>query len=180
MNAEIISVLEQFYPPEPSVEEVLERVHSAIALSKEAWALPYRKTLVDALDELSDTLSKGLEYDQLPLRAAPSPWKPFVSDHKARMQRWRRAAKYGVEQQDLESEISKGFLRQGHRDTIKLALEHFREGNPHKALRQLKLEDIKFAEPEKAHKAIEADLREYFTEKWGSPEAAWDIDGDDQ
>ncbi|RVM15121.1 Arc family DNA-binding protein [Sinorhizobium meliloti] len=174
MNAEIVAALETFYPPEPTLEDVLEKVHTAIAQSNKAWGMPYRQTLIDALDELSDTLTKGLEVDQRPLVTVPV--KFDLPEFSERMRRWRRAKKYGVEQQDLEDEIKKGFLRKYHHDTIKFALEHFREGNPEKALRQLKLADIKFAEPEKAYRAIESDLRDYFTENWGSPEAPWDHD----
>lgn len=173
MNAELVAVLEQYYPPEPTLDEIVDRVHSAIDLANQPWAFPYRKVLVDALDQLSERLTKGIEFEQAPARVAP-PADPLPG-YGERIRRWRRAQKYGVEQADLEDEIRKGLLRRYQADTVQIALNHFSERHPDRALRMLKLDNIKFENPEAAHAAIEKDLRAYFEENWGDPET-WEPD----
>lgn len=175
MNAEIVAALEVLFPPEPTLEDVVEKVHSAIALASHPWTLPYRRVLIDALDELSDRLTKGIEYDQFraPFRAAGSDWEKTGD----RLRRWQRVKKYGVEQKDLEEEIRKGMLHSYNQGTAKFALEHFKEGDYDSALRQLRLHDMTFEQPEQAYRAIEQGLRAHYLENWGDPDAPWEPDG---
>ncbi|NMG39912.1 Arc family DNA-binding protein [Chelativorans sp. ZYF759] len=175
MNSEIVTALEAYYPPEPTLEDVLESVHSAISKAHAASNIPYRQVLVDALDELSDRLASGLEPDQyvqrLPLKGMED-WEK-VSD---RMVRWRRVQKYGVATDDLERELDRGLLKKFGGDTIYAAIRAMEEGKPERALKWFRLGEVKFAEPEAAYAAIERWLKEYYRENWGDPDAPppWD------
>lgn len=171
-NAEIIQALEQVYPPDPSVEDVLERVHAAIAMS-ETVAFPYRKVLIDALDDLSARLSAGLEFGQFRARTLPDEYQR-ATDHAERWTRWRRAKRHGVEQADLERELAKGMLHKLGEDRIRSAIRLFKTKQPERALKLLRLDEIVFAKPDAALNAIETDLRAFYADNWGDPDEAWE------
>ncbi|WP_292594376.1 Arc family DNA-binding protein [Mesorhizobium sp.] len=172
LQAEITQALEQFYPPAPSVYDVLEKVHAAIELSERAGDYPYRQALVEALDEFSERLSSGLEQDQF-RSTTLRPSAVRQEEVLDRLARWERAKKYGVEQSDLERELARGLLRRRSRNNVKSALEEFKKGNTRMGLHLLMLDGIKFADPEAAYRAIEADLLAYYHEKWGDPYVPW-------
>lgn len=178
MNAEIILALEHYFPPEPSLEDVIERVHSAIDQAKITGGLPYRQVLIDALESLSERLTSGLEFDQHTPRLPPKGMED-LDKAMGRMDRWRRAREYGVETEDLKRELERGLLRRHGADTIQAAIQKFEEGKPEVALKWFRLGETKFAEPEKAHAAILEWLRDYYTENWGDPAEPWSPDGEE-
>ncbi|MDW9773062.1 Arc family DNA-binding protein [Sinorhizobium meliloti] len=180
MNAEIILALEHYFPPEPSLEEVIDRVHVAIEQAKSSGSLPYRQVLIEALDTLSDRLSSGLEFDQ---HASRLPNKGMEDWDKtmARMDRWRRAREHGVETEDLKRELERGLLRRHGADTIQAAIQKIEEGKPEVALKWFRLGDVKFAEPEKAHAAMLEWLKDYYAENWGDPsDEPWSLPDEEE
>ncbi|MER8846791.1 Arc family DNA-binding protein [Mesorhizobium australicum] len=176
MNAEIVQALDQFFPPEPSIEQILERVHATIDMASKANSLPYRKVLLDALAQLSDRLASGLEFDQFESRTLP-PHSGRMGETVDRINRWRRAKEHGVEQVDLERELQRGLLKGLGGSRTNQVIADFREGKIDRALRGLRLDTVKFADPTAAHKAIETYLRSYYEENWGDPDAPW-VPGD--
>ena len=179
MNTEIIYALEALYPPEPDVFDVLSSVHRAIDVAQHADAMPYRDQLVKALDEFSERLSSGLEFDQFRPPYAGPPLDP-TGALVARMDRWNRAREIGVEQADLEREIARGLLRKMRGDTVRQAIEYFDAGQPDRALGMYRLHEVHFADKDAAHKAIETDLRAFYEENWGDIDETppWEEDGE--
>lgn len=165
MNAEIVQALEQFFPAEPTIEDVLDKVHAAISQAKSVNGLPYRQVLVDTLDELSERLSSGIEFKQTFARTEP-PHAAGIEQLMRRLDRWRRAEKHGVEQDDLERELQRGLLHHIGRDRASTAIQRFKEGRPEKAMSVLRLESVKFADVGAAYTAIEDDLRQYYEKNW--------------
>lgn len=179
MNAEIIAALETFYPEEPSIEEVLDRVHGAIDMATHADNLPYRKVLLSALDELSERLSSGLEFDQF---RAPLIGEPYsqATNFLTRLRRWRRAQEHGVETDDVERELKRGMLRKLRGNRVKQLLEWFDQGKGDRVLKSLYLDNINFADRDAALKLIEQDLRAYFAENWEVNYKEWSPFGEDE
>lgn len=179
MNAEIVVALEQVFPPEPTVQDVLEKVHGAINLAKTRSVIPYREELVESLDKLSELIAEGLEPEQFsPSTPAFTPDDKFIN----RFKRWKRAQKYGVEQSDLEHELENGLFDHLRKDRLQNAIRQFKKGRPDNALIHLGLRGVKFKEPEKAYAAIEAHIREFFNANWGDPDTSdseWKFDLDD-
>lgn len=176
MNAEIVQALEHFFPPEPTVEDVLDRVHTALNLAESARGMPYRQVLINALDGFAERVARGLEFGQFPNRTGlghASDLSSFID----RMERWKRAQEYGVEQGDLERELERGMLADLSRDYTQAALLHFKRGRHPAAMKLLRLEHVKFAEPNAAYAAIEADLRRRYEHRWGNPDETYDPDG---
>lgn len=171
MNAEILQALEQHFPPQPSIFEVLERVHEAIDLAQQSNGLPYRRMLIESLDELSERVSSGLETDQFVSMTLPNHHKQ-MSDFTARFKRWKRASEYGVELSDLKRELERGLFANAGHDKIALAIKSFKEGDVNAALKLFRLDKTKFAEPEKSYQAIEDHLRNFYAENWGPPDSA--------
>ncbi len=176
MNAEVVQALEQMFPPEPSMLEIIERIHSAIDQAQTAGAMPYRKVLVDALDKLSERLASGIEFDQWPASKTFPQNAEHLGDTLDRFKRWKRATEHGVELNDLQRELQRGLLKHFGRDTVGRALQWLRDGEPDRALSALRLTNIKFAEPEAALKAIEDALKTRYAENWGDPETAGEED----
>ncbi|MBY3086082.1 Arc family DNA-binding protein [Rhizobium laguerreae] len=169
MNAEIVQALEQMFPPEPTVEEVLEKVHSALTLAKSSF-VPYRKPLVDSLEELTERLASGIEFDQFRSKTLPPYYKADFDNRMAAIYRMRRAQKEGVETADLERELSRGLLHRVGRDEMQAAIMRLAEGKRDLAMQILRLRDVKFADADSAFAAIEKDLRDFYEENWGDPE----------
>jgi plasmid stability protein len=166
MNTEVVATLEANYPPEPDVFDVLDSVHRAIDQAQNVNALPYREALIRSLDQFSERLASGFEFAQHQQAAPRSTFN--VGDILHRKERWERAAGgEGVLQIDLERELKRGLLRTVRGDAARQALEYFAEGKPLLALRIFRLQDVKFAEPEQAYLAMEADLMAFYEENWG-------------
>jgi hypothetical protein len=169
MNAEIVAALETFYPEEPTVEEVLDRVHEAIELAQNASKIPYRKLLIDALDQLSDRIIDGMEPDQF---RAP----PIVADVKwgmdyiARQRRWKRAQLHGVETQDFERELHRGMLAQIAGDRVLQYINWIDAGLGDRALHSLGLAETKFVDKDAALNALRNALEKIYRQKWGDPD----------
>lgn len=179
MNAEIVAALETFYPEEPTVEELLDRVHAAIEQSKHTDNVPYRKLLVQALEEFSDRVSSGLEFDQYRAPHIGEPYKNSA-DWMLRAKRWRRVQETGVEQADLERELKRGLLHKAPGDMVRRALLLLRRGDAARALRLFRLQEVKFADPNAAIRAIQADLETFYQENWGDIDnPPWDKDADE-
>lgn len=169
MNAEIIQALEYFFPPEPSIEDVLTKIHDSIDLAKRNDTIPYRKLLIDSLDQLSNRIAIGLEPNQSRLTTTP---QVFDNNFLARFKRWQRVKEYGVEQTDLENELKKGMFYELQGGRIQTAIHNFKNKKPERALISLGLKDVKFREPEKAYKAIEKYIRNLYENNWGDPDDA--------
>lgn len=58
----------------------------------------------------------------------------------------------------MEREIGRGLLRTAGRRQVREAIRYFRNEKPDDALSILRLDRIKFADPEAAHPAIESHL----------------------
>ncbi|ESZ37373.1 Arc family DNA-binding protein [Mesorhizobium sp. L2C067A000] len=170
MNAEIVQALEEVFPPEPDVIDVLDQVHRAIEAANYARGMPYRTQLIDALDKLSERLTSGLEFDQYAPKTRP-PGSENVDGFVDRIRRWRRASATGVETSDLQRELTRGMLDRLGRDVTRTVIARFKEGRPEHALKILRLADVRFADPEAAVRAITDHLRKYFADNWGDPDA---------
>lgn len=173
MNAEIIQALEQMFPPEPDVIDVLDRVHRAIRQATNADRVPYRAELIDALDKLSERLSAGLEFDQYQPKTLPQSAER-LDDHMSRMDRWRRVEASGVETSDLKRELDRGMFDRIGRDRISSALEQFRRGRVDHAFKILRISDIKFSNQATAVEAIVEHLRRFYEENWGDPDVPYE------
>lgn len=176
MNAEVVQALEQMFPPEPSMLEILERIHSAIDQANTPGGLPYRKVLVDALESFSERLASGVEFDQWPSAKTFPQNAEHLADTLDRFKRWKRASEHGVELDDLQRELARGLFKTLGRDSTGRALQWFRDGEPERALATLRLSNIKFAQPEESLKAIEDNLKQRYAENWGDPELAGEED----
>lgn len=169
MNAEIVQALEQFFPSEPPIEEIFDKVHLAIEMAETADSLPYRRALVEALDQLSERLATGLEFDQFQSRTlAPNAAQSGKTIKQIR--RWQRARELGVEQADLERELEQGLLRSVGRSRAKAAIDYFANGEPEHALRVFRLDTVKFQDRDGAYRTIESFMRKYYENNWGDPD----------
>ncbi|WP_050596570.1 Arc family DNA-binding protein [Mesorhizobium ciceri] len=173
MNAEIVQALEQLFPPEPDIIEVLDKVHSAIASAQTANSFPYRATLIEALDKLSERLSSGIEFDQYSPKTLP-PSAVGLDGFMDRLHRWRRVSATGVETSDLQRELDRGLLDMFGRDSVRSALDRFKEGRIDLAFKILRLADVRFAEPDEAIKLIVSRLRDRYSENWGDPDEEYE------
>lgn len=173
MNAEIVQALEQVFPREPDIIEVIDRVHEAINLAESAQSLPYRRVLIAALDKLSERITSGIEFGQ----RKPSTLSPATiraQDFMTRHQRWKRASEYGVETSDLSREIDRGMFAKLDRNYTWTALDYFKDGHPERAYQLLRLGDVKFADPASAEKLIVDYLRKHHEENWGDPDQPYE------
>lgn len=166
MNAEILMALEMYFPPEPTLEEVVEGLHQAIDQAQRG-NVPYRSVLIKRLSELTERLEAGLEADQFMTRLPSKYSPPEFAGSGDRIIRWRRVQEVGVEQSDLEREIERGMLRHRGGDVVEACLKAIDEGRPERALKWLRLDQIKFQEPEAAIAAIRKGLLDYYEENWG-------------
>lgn len=166
MNAEIVQALDQIYPVEPTLEEVIGKTCIFIDRIKEKPYVPYRQALIDSLNQLLDRITSGLEFDQKTINTH------HYSKTEAgieRLARWHKMQKYGVEQRDLIKELKSGFLHHFGKEKTLIALFQLKSNVPDMAMKTLSLNNVKFAEPDKAYQAIEKDLYDYYTSKWGKP-----------
>jgi hypothetical protein len=168
MNAEIIAALETYYPPEPSIEEVLDRVHQAIEMARHAHQMPYRNVLIDALDELSLQLASGIEFDQFRRPHVGPEYRSF-DNAVSRLRRWRRAAKHGVETSDFVRELERGMFNRLGGDRVLQLLKWFKEGRVDLVLTNLRLKEVKFADQDAALSALDRHLEKFYRENWGDP-----------
>lgn len=178
MNAEIVQALEEFFPPEPSIEQVLDRVHAAIDTAQKSVNVPYRKALVEALDALSERLSTGIEFDQFRSSTTP-PGLDRVLENSTRNQRWKRAQNEGVDQADLEKELERGLLDRIDKHRLYSSLYSFKNSQPVRALNILRLGHLKFAETDAALQAIEHRVQKIYEENFGEFDPdfpPWDSD----
>jgi hypothetical protein len=173
MNAEIVQALEQLFPPEPDIIDVIDKVHSAIASAQTANSFPYRATLIEALDKLSDRLSSGIEFDQYSPKTLP-PGAERLDGFMDRLHRWRRVSASGVETSDLQRELGRGLLDKFSRDAVRSALDRFKEGRVEHAFRILRLADVRFADPDEAVKLIVGRLKALYSENWGDPDEKYE------
>lgn len=162
MNAEIVQALEMLFPPEPSVEEVLDSIHSAIELAHKAEKVPYRADLVKALEGFGARLSTGLDFDRsVPIEEREDFSKANRERSDAWRRRWRRAKEHGVDYADLKQELESGLLNGIRQSLIVNAIYEYAKPDYAKAMQWLGLSHLKFAEPEKSHKLIEKHVRAY-------------------
>ncbi|MBY3369351.1 Arc family DNA-binding protein [Rhizobium laguerreae] len=167
MNAEIIQALEQMFPAQPTIDDVLEKVHHTISLAKHS-SFPYRQSLINALDEFRETVASGIEFDQFQSNTyRPVPDAEEFNRHEAALARLRRASKEGVDTADLERELSKGLVKALGRSKTRAAILSLREGKHESALKILRLNEIKFADPEAAFAAILRNLADRYQDTWG-------------
>lgn len=179
MNAEVVATLEHTYPPEPSMEELISRVHHAIEMAERPHTLPYKKVLIEALSDFEERLSSGIDFEQTTGRW----WTPEDARFAGafdRIQRWKRVQKHGIEQSDLEREIEKGLLRQINRDYVEAAIKAFESGNDKRGFEFIRLGHLKFVDPEAAKTAILNDLKKYYEENWGGEDDEEDFDFPDE
>ncbi len=175
MNAEVVATLEHTYPPEPSMEELISRVHHAIEMAERPHSLPYKKVLIEALSDFEERLSSGIDFEQ----ATGRWWTPEDAKFAGafdRVQRWKRVQEHGIEQPDLEREIEKGLLRHISGDYVKAAIEAFESGKDKRGFELIRLGHLKFVDPEAAKAAILNDLKKYYEENWGGENAEEDFD----
>lgn len=173
MNAEIIAALETFYPPEPSVYEVLDRVHRALELAKNAQLTPYRQELIDALDQFSEQVSNGMELDQF---QQPNIGPEYAGGFADRYLRWERAKKHGVESEDFKRELDRGMFSRLPGDRVLMFMNWLDEGKSDLVLKNLRLSDIKFVDRGEALKILRDHLEHFFRENWGDPKNPPDWD----
>ncbi|MBN9334908.1 Arc family DNA-binding protein [Devosia sp.] len=179
MNAEIVAALLTAFPQQPTVEELLDNVHKAIELASTTGGMPYRKTLIEALDVLSERVASGLELDQS--RAGTThPDLQMMEDFGRRFARWRRVNAEGVTTTDLKRELERGLLDKLPRHLLHTAIMQFSRGVPEKALKTLALGRTHFADPESAQSAIVDHIRAFYTENFGDPDESWADMVDDQ
>ncbi|CAN7626097.1 Arc family DNA-binding protein [Aminobacter sp. LjRoot7] len=173
MNAEIVQALEQVFPPEPDIIEVIDRVHQAINQAEAAQSLPYRKGLIAALDKLSERLTSGIEFNQA-RSSTLSPSFLRMQDFTSRHERWKRASENGIETSDLAREIDRGLFGKLDRNYTWTAIDYFKEGRADMAYKLLRLNELKFADPSGAEALIVAHLRKRYEENWGDPDEPYE------
>lgn len=168
MNTEIVAALESFYPEEPTVEEVLDRVHDAIEMARNTQAMPYRKVLIEALDQLSQQISGGMEPDQF---RAPHIGPEYKSAGKFidRYRRWQRAQKDGVETQDFERELERGMFSNIPGDRVLQLLKWFENGRSDLVLKNLRLSETKFVDEATILARLHKHFDRFYRENWGDP-----------
>lgn len=168
MNAEIVAALETYYPPEPSIYEVLDRVHSAIELAQNAQVTPYRKELIEALDQFSEQIVSGMELDQF---QQPPIGPEYQSAGKfiERYRRWERAKKYGVESEDFARELERGMFSRLPGDRVLQFINWLDEGRSDLVLKQLRLSDTKFVDEAAILRILRDHFDHFFRENWGDP-----------
>ncbi|MDX0438845.1 Arc family DNA-binding protein [Sinorhizobium medicae] len=168
MNAEIVAALETYYPPEPSIYEVLDRVHKAIELAQNAQLTPYRKELIEALDQFSEQISSGMEPDQFQQPLIGPEYQSggrFVD----RYRRWERAKKFGVETEDFARELERGMFSRLPGDRILLFIKWFNEGRAEEVLKNLRLSETKFVDKHAVLEILRNHLERFYRENWGDP-----------
>lgn len=174
VNAEILQALKVTYPPEPSVEELLDTVHVILGMAQKPGSMPYREALIDALERLQRRVASGLEFDQFrprtPLGGEGGDFRKSIMLHE----RWKRALANGVDQRDLERELADGLFDQVGRVRIKAAIDLLRDGRLERAMMSLGMGWVKFAEPDAAREAIQKHLRAFYAENWGDPDERYE------
>jgi plasmid stability protein len=166
MNAEIVQALEQFFPPEPSTEELMDRIHEVMESSERFYMGPYKDVLLQSLDRFAERLSTGIEFDRFQ-STTKSPDALAVPDTAARRKRFHRAGRFGITTEDLERELRDGLLRFFGPGEIDKALGAFEADDPRSALRTLRLDMLKFRDEASAHRAIEKEVSRLHSELHG-------------
>ncbi len=177
MNAEIVTALETYYPEEPSLDEVIDRIHMAIHWAKNASRVPYRKPLIEALEQFSEQLANGLELDQYEPPMIGQPYRG-VQDVVNRRDRLKRAQKFGVETDDFRMELERGMFSNLPGDRMQMFLGWIKEGRGDEVLQQLKLGETKFVDKPAAIAVLRDHFDRVFRENWGDPDADWKWDDD--
>ncbi len=179
MNTEIVFALETYYPEEPSVEEVLDRVHGAIEMAQTAGGMPYRKQLIEALDELSEQVASGMELDQF---RAPQigPEYRSLGSFAERHRRWKRAQRYGVETADFERELKRGMFSRMLGNRVAQFNKWFQQGKEDLVLKQLRLSETNFIDKAAVVKLLRDHFEAYYRENWGDPAdpPPWEEEGE--
>ncbi|PLU50771.1 hypothetical protein BMJ25_06625 [Sinorhizobium medicae] len=168
MNAEIIAALETYYPPEPSIYEVLDRVHNAIELAQNAQLTPYRKELIEALDQLSEQIVSGMELDQFQQPLIGPEYQSagrLINRHR----RWERAKKYGVETKDFAHELERGMFSRLPGDRVLQFIKWIDEGQGELALNHLRLSHINFIDRPAILEILRNHFERFYRENWGDP-----------
>ncbi len=174
MNAEIVHALEMYFPPEPTLEQVLERIHLALKQASIPDELPYRAALIEGLEDLEKRLVSGLEFDQYQSRL-PTAREEMIGKLAQKLRRLRRAEKYGVELADLKFEIDHGLFANLRGPSAHYALEYLNAGDPSAAMKHLRLQNVKFVDPDAAYKMIaDALQRQIEGDRKSSPDTSED------
>jgi plasmid stability protein len=170
VNAEAIQVLQQFFPPEPTTDELLESIEMFVRWSRYPSAPHYKKKLVDAIAALGDRIEKGIEFDTVrPMVqsqedvARPEAYKKS----SAQRRKWKNDTEsdVGVSTEDFANALKDGFLSYVSRDRVEPALVAFDHGDLDRAFAVLGLKDIKFQDRSTAAEALEAAAREHY-QQW--------------
>lgn len=160
MNAEIVQALEMVFPPEPTLEDVVEKVHRAIDAAKQG-EVPYRASLIKALDQFADRVTAGLDFDQDIPTTIPGDYQT-ASKRVEQWQRLNRARTTGIELDDLRRELANGLLDGVAKDYATWAAQSFQRGDASSALAFLKLSGLKFKQPEESAELIRQALHDSF------------------
>lgn len=166
MNTEIVAALETFYPEEPTIEELLDRVHDAIEMAQTAGGMPYRKVLIEALDELSQQVATGMELDQF---RAPhiGPEYRDLDKFADRHRRWKRVQRHGVETADFERQLKRGMFSKLSGDRVWSYIRWFNQGREDVVMKNLRLSETNFVDKPAVIALLRQHLEDYYRENWG-------------
>jgi hypothetical protein len=73
LNAEIVQALEQFFPPEPSIDELLDEIERMTSSVYNKAVPGYRKKLFERLRSVSEMIERGELPESLGLMKVLSP-----------------------------------------------------------------------------------------------------------
>lgn len=170
MNAEILQALEQYFPPEPSIGDLIDNIEKTIEQVGNPDSEAYNRHLLKILDDLHHRLSIGVDFDR-PSQRTRTLGEARV-DHDTRLfneafHRRRLAADraaHGIETGDWQRLLDSEFLSYLSLDRLNWTLNVLNhELDPNQALLQLNLSHLRFEDPEASmmalKKAVEIEIK---------------------
>lgn len=163
VSGEVLQVLNQYFPPEPSVYELLDSIDMFVRWSKNPSAPPYKRPLIDAIRELQWRLERGIEFD-------PTEREVLSPEEADRREGWRKqfatikgmAAKTeqfgGVNTEDFKKAIDGGFLSRVSLDRKESALEELENGHFDRCMSMLGLSKIAFKDRDEVERLLVVEL----------------------
>ena len=170
INAEIVQALEQYFPPEPSVDDLLDTIQGFVNFSARPDAPAYRQGLIDSIKRLERRLEAGVEFETEKSKV----WsKEQAAAYEAgtrqthMRQQWHRQkeAGIGVTTEQFAEFLREGLLQWIGEERFRAAYERLAAGDFRGSLQALALGATMFADPEGAKELLASELermrREY-------------------
>ncbi|WDR00889.1 Arc family DNA-binding protein [Devosia sp. J2-20] len=162
VSGEILQVLEQYFPPEPSVGELVDTIEMYVNFASNPDAPAYRRGLNDKLKELAARLQTGIDFDH-PMNLQV---QSIEEVEDAEYNKLRRDARREIERASENSGVATDDFRnfmQGigmewvNEERLRRATEEMEERGPRAALSMLGL-NLAFKDEEAAHDVLREEL----------------------